>query len=153
MASEEQFVELSVPLFHKIGQCITSDNFQVSEAGMLLWKNDRFVQFTTAHAKDLFPIICPYLYKTGTNHWNPAIKNLAVSVIRICMETSPSVFEAFSKTMKAQEQADLEKIGSQKHTWRMVVGSAAGHDSSISLNEKVGSLEYVYPDPKPQEKK
>jgi serine/threonine-protein phosphatase 2A regulatory subunit B' len=148
MASEEQFVGLSVPLFHKIGQCITSNNFQVSEAGMLLWKNDRFVQFTTVHAKDLFPIICPYLYKTGTNHWNTAIKNLAVSVIRICMETSPAVFEAFSKTMKAQEQVEMERMTMQKSTWKMVLGSASTADSHVVLDEKIGKLEDVYPDPK-----
>ncbi|OHT02618.1 phosphoprotein phosphatase [Tritrichomonas foetus] len=143
--SEEQFVELMEPLFHKIGQCITANNFQVSESGMLLWKNDRFVQLTTAHADKLFPIICPYLYKTGTNHWNTAIKNLAVSVIRICMETSPAVFEAFSKTMKAQEQSELQKLIEEKNVWTMVMGAAKAQDPELSFNERSGSLNSVFP--------
>ena len=148
MVNEEQFVGLMEPLFRKIGQCITSNNFQVSEAGMLLWKNDRFVQLTTAHAKELFPIICPDLYKTGTNHWNTPIKNLAVSVIRICMETSPAVFEAFSKTMKAQEQQELEKMMNVKATWKMVLTNAQAHDPSLKLSEKDGGIDFVFPDPK-----
>ena len=148
MVSEEQFVGLMEPLFRKIGQCITSNNFQVSEAGMLLWKNDKFVQLTTAHAKELFPIICPDLYKTGTNHWNTPIKNLAVSVIRICMETSPAVFEAFSKTMKAQEQQELEKMMNVKATWKMVLANAQTRDSSLQLSDKGGGIDFVFPDPK-----
>ncbi|OHS96162.1 phosphoprotein phosphatase [Tritrichomonas foetus] len=138
--SEEQFIDLMIPLFNKIGKCITSNNFQVSEAGMLLWKNDRFVQLTTAHADKIFPIICPYLYLTGTNHWNTAIKNLAVSVIRICMETAPSIFEAFSKTMKAQEQRELQKLQNKKGFWTMVITAAKSSDNCLKVNEKDGGL-------------
>lgn len=145
LMTEEQFKELMVDLFHKVGKCITSNNFQVSEAGMLLWKNDRFVQYTTTYAKQLFPIICPYLYKTGTNHWNAAIKNLAVSVIRICMETVPDVFEAFSKSMKAQEQNELQKILSKKDTWKMVFVNAQSRDSNLKPVNSPAILDVVYP--------
>lgn len=134
--SEEQFVELMEPLFHKIGECITSNSFQVSECSMLLWKSDRFVQMITIHADKIFPIICPYLYKTGTNHWNPAIKNLAVSVIRICMTTAKPVFEAFSKTMKAQEQSELEKLKNEKKDWSMIIQSASAIDNEFNANAK-----------------
>jgi serine/threonine-protein phosphatase 2A regulatory subunit B' len=143
LVSEEQFIQLSHALFHTIGKCVTSNNFQVSEQGMLLWKNDRFLQLTTAHAKELFPIICPYLYRTGTLHWNTAIKNLAVSVIRICMETSPAVFEAFSKAMKQQEQQEIEKMMVEKGKWKMVLGAA--HESGTKMNEKFGAFERVFP--------
>ena len=144
--SEEQFVELMKPLFDKIGQCITSNNFQVSEAAMLLWKNDKFVEYTKAHAGELFPIICPYLYKTGTNHWNTAIKNLAVSVIRICMESNPEVFEAFSKTMKAQEQAELQSLVEERNVWTMVLNTAKARDSELHfINYKSDSLDSIFP--------
>jgi serine/threonine-protein phosphatase 2A regulatory subunit B' len=141
LVSEEQFVELSKQLFHKIGECITSNNFQVSEQGMLLWKNDRFHDFTKAHAKELFPIICPYLYRTGTAHWNTAIKNLAVSVIRICMESSPEVFEAFSKAMKVQEQQEIENQRTKARTWKLVLASATARDPTVELNEGAGAFE------------
>jgi serine/threonine-protein phosphatase 2A regulatory subunit B' len=143
--SEDQFVQLEQQLFHKVGKCIISNSFQVSEQGMLLWKNDRFLQLTTAHAKELFPVICPYLYKTGTNHWHTAIKNLAVSVIRICMDTSPPVFEAFSKTMKAQDQQELDKILGKKATWKMVFGTAVARDPGVNVNGRVEVLERVFP--------
>lgn len=144
LMSEEQFVDLMDELFHKIGECITANNFQVSEAGMLLWKNDRFIFLTTSHAKELYPIICPYLYKTGTNHWNTAIKNLAVSVIRICMESAPDVFEAFSKTMKVQEQAELNKILSEQDTWKMIIGNSNSSNAELKVNENIGKLEDVF---------
>ena len=133
LMTEEHFKDLMVDLFHRIGKCITSNNFQISEAGMLLWKNDRFVQYTTIHAKRLFPIICPYLYKTGTVHWNAAIKNLAVSVIRICMETVPDVFEAFSKTMKTQEQNEISKLGTKKDSWNLISNNATTRDNQLKV--------------------
>jgi len=146
MMSMEQFVQLSKPLFHKIGRCVTSNNFQVSEAAMLLWKNDRFVQFTTLRARDLFPIICPYLYRTGTVHWNTAIKNLAVSVIRICMETSPQVFDDFSKRMKGQEQQELERMLGQKAKWQGILAPAEHDDEEGEFNTASGTLESVFPE-------
>jgi serine/threonine-protein phosphatase 2A regulatory subunit B' len=146
MMSLEQFVTLSKQLFHKIGRCVTSNNFQVSESAMLLWKNDRFVQFTTMHAKDLFPILCPYLYRTGTVHWNTPIKNLAVSVIRICMETAPQVFDAFSKTMKAQEQQELERLLGRKAKWKGVIVQATAEDSTVRVCETGGTLDNMFPE-------
>jgi serine/threonine-protein phosphatase 2A regulatory subunit B' len=145
LVSEEQFVELSKQLFHKIGECIASNNFQVSERGMLLWRNDRFHDFTKSHAKELFPVICPYLYRTGTAHWNTAIKNLAVSVIRICMEGSPEVFEAFSRTMKVQEQQELENQRTKTKTWKLILASAMANDANARMNEAVGHFDVIFP--------
>jgi serine/threonine-protein phosphatase 2A regulatory subunit B' len=138
--SVEQFMSLSRQLFHKIGDCIASNNFQVSECAMLLWKNDRFVRLTTLHASDLFPIICPHLYYTGTTHWNTAIKNLAVSVIRICMETSPQVFDSFCRTMKVREQQDMDRMLARKSAWSRILAAARDEHAGARISEKAGSL-------------
>jgi serine/threonine-protein phosphatase 2A regulatory subunit B' len=130
-ATEDQFVGLSEPVFHRIGRCVRSDSFQVSEQAMMLWKSDRFVQLTTLHADKLFPIICPYLYETGTAHWNTAIKNLAVSVIRICMQNAPAVFNEFSKKMKSEEAKEIEKMLNKKGTWGMIMNTASSQDPAI----------------------
>jgi serine/threonine-protein phosphatase 2A regulatory subunit B' len=142
--SDEQFKDLMFDLFHRVGLCITSDNFQVSEAGMLLWKSDRFIKCIKTNAKDLYPIICPFLYKTGTNHWNTPIKNLAVSVIRICMEIAPDVFEAFSRTMKAQAQEEQKKLNLDKETWAMVINNAQLQDKNINVEEELKNLDDVF---------
>ena len=144
--TDDQFKDLMYELFHRIGLCITSNNFQISEAGMLLWKNDRFVKCIKNNAKELYPIICPFLYKTGTNHWNTAIKNLAVSVIRICMEMSPDVFEQFSKTMKAQAQQELQKKAAEKETWSMVINNAQAQDSSLDVKDSLQDLNNAFVD-------
>ena len=144
--TDEQFKDLMYDLFHRIGLCITSNNFQISEAGMLLWKNDRFVKCIKNNAKELYPIICPFLYKTGTNHWNTAIKNLAVSVIRICMETAPDVFDAFSRTMKAQAQQEQQRKAATKETWSMVINNAQAHDSSLDIKTSMQELDSAFVD-------
>ncbi|KAK8834256.1 hypothetical protein M9Y10_025638 [Tritrichomonas musculus] len=146
LITDDQFVELMEPLFHKIGKCITSNNFQVCEVSMLLWKNDKFIQMTISHSDKLFPIICPYLYKTGTSHWNTSIKNLAVSVIRIFMELSRDVFEAFSRSMKAQEQNELQKLINEKSYWMMVINAGVSTDSNINVSEKESELNGIFPE-------
>jgi serine/threonine-protein phosphatase 2A regulatory subunit B' len=135
----EQFASLSRQLFHKIGNCIASNNLQVSESAMVFWKNDKFLRFTTLHARDLFPIICPHLYRTGTTHWNTAIKNLAVSVIRICMETSPHVFDSFCRTMKVREQDEIDKKPAQRSAWNGILAAARDEEAGRMISEKAGS--------------
>ena len=134
--SEEQFVGLIHDgLFTQIGKSLSSNNFQVSETTLLLWKIDRFVQLITLHAKEIFPIICPYLYQTGTNHWNTGIRNLAVSVIRICMETSRSEFDKFSKSMKKIRKIEIQKIENQKKSWMVLIENASKSDKDIHFNQ------------------
>jgi serine/threonine-protein phosphatase 2A regulatory subunit B' len=112
---------------------------------MLLWKNDHFHDLTKSHAKQLFPIICPYLYHTATLHWNTAIKNLAVSVIRFYMDRARDVFDACSIAMKDQEQRRLAQLLGRKGTWKTVLASAVSQDTSARLNESFGALEEVFP--------
>jgi serine/threonine-protein phosphatase 2A regulatory subunit B' len=127
--NEEQFLAIAVPLFTKIGECIKADNFQVSEQGLMLWKSDRFVQLVSAYAEKIFPVICPYLYEAGTRHWNAAIKNLSVSVIRICMQNSPSAFNEFSNKMKSEAAKQSQRNQGKRNTWKLVANGVSDMDN------------------------
>lgn len=142
--SDIQFVKIMVPLFHRIGKCITSKNFQVCEVSMLLWKNDRFIELTIFHSDVLFPIICPYLYQTGAQHWNTSIKNLAVSIIRIFMELSRDVFESFSRSMKIRELKNNQNFIDRKNNWLAIINTAASIDNNINESEKMNELDDIY---------
>ncbi|KAK8840539.1 hypothetical protein M9Y10_030747 [Tritrichomonas musculus] len=144
MINEDQFVELMIPLFHRIGSCILSTSYQVSELAILLWKNDKFILMTVAHSEVLFPVICPYLYKAGTSHWNTTIRNESVSVIRIFMVMSNDVFTAYSKSLKNHELQELKKLDAKKSFWTFLIDN--GDIDADDANEKKKSLDRTFPE-------
>ena len=85
---------------------------------MLLWRNDRFVELCIKYANDILPLVCPCLYNTGMSHWNSGIKNLAVSVIRMCMETvNQEDSAAFNATIQKNDEDAKAQIQRKKQIW------------------------------------
>ncbi|EAY04571.1 phosphoprotein phosphatase, putative [Trichomonas vaginalis G3] len=116
--SDDQFDAIRMQLFDKIGDLVQSNAFRVSEAAMILWRNDRFVELSIKYSNEILPIITPRLYATGMQHWNSAIKNLAVSVIRICMDSvSPEESAQFNQKVKENEEASANQLQMKKQTW------------------------------------
>jgi hypothetical protein len=62
------------------------------------------------------------------------------------METSPHVFDTFSKTMKAQEQQEIDKLLTQKSRWKQVIAFAEADDSEVRPSEAAGSLDVAFQD-------
>lgn len=123
--SDEQFDEIRTRLFDKIGDLVQSNAFRVSEAAMILWRNDRFVELSIKYSNEILPIICPRLYATGMQHWNAAIKNLAVSVIRICMDSvSQEESAQFNQSVKNNEETSQAALQMKKQTWLAIENMA-----------------------------
>lgn len=132
--TDEQFDEIKVPLFVKLSQLVTSESFRVAEAAMLLWKNDRFVDLAYINSSSLIPIITPSLYQAGMKHWNSSIKNLAVSVIKICMESIDQADQDnFNNTIKANQELADQKLQMKKTVWLAIENKAMENDPSIKV--------------------
>jgi len=132
--TDDIFVEIMKPLTKHMCFLIISNNFRVSESAMLLWKNDRFVELISSNHQVLFPYICPALYKTGMNHWSSVIKNIAVSVIRICMDSMPPEEAAsFNKQVKNNEVKSMKKLQTKKQIWLYIEKLAFEQDNNQTL--------------------
>lgn len=134
--SEDQFKEIGPELMQKIGESVESPNFQVSESAILMWRNDNFVMQSAVNASVLFPIIVPFLYRAGSNHWNPAIKNIAISVLRICMQTCPEVYDKVSKNIRELESLQIKKSQMEGSAWADITQQALENDPHVKLVPK-----------------
>jgi serine/threonine-protein phosphatase 2A regulatory subunit B' len=142
--SEDQFKDMAVELFTFIGRLIEGLNFQVSEAAVYLWKSDYFVQLMSQFAGTTFPVIVPYLYRCGSNHWNPQIKNIAISVLRICMQTSPDIYEEVKKAMQQIEDVLTQRRMAEMGAWMEVAKIAAEEDPEVQVVNYPATVDVVF---------
>lgn len=65
-----EFQRIMMPLFVKLGQCVSSTHFQVAERALYFWNNEYIVSLMAENMNTIMPIIFPTLYKTSKTHWN-----------------------------------------------------------------------------------
>lgn len=132
--TEEQFADLMVELCTKIGKCISSESFQVSEKAMLLWRDDKFLYLVTKHAEKLYRIILPHLIEASSKHWEIAIRNLAVSVIKVCIKYFPDA----SKLIKEKKEAKKDE------SWELIIKESKVNNFELNLNENIVRYEDIF---------
>jgi serine/threonine-protein phosphatase 2A regulatory subunit B' len=74
------FQKIMVPLFVKVGQCVSSTHFQVAERALYFWNNDYIVSLMARNMDTLMPILFPTLYKTSKTHWNKQVFYLIIII-------------------------------------------------------------------------
>jgi serine/threonine-protein phosphatase 2A regulatory subunit B' len=142
--TDEQFHDIAEDVFTHLARLVEGVNFQLSEATICLWKSDIFVTLTAAAATITYPIIVPAVYRCGINHWHPAIKNIAVSVLRICMQTAPEVYDQVIKGLPEIEQHFAMRQEAEKGAWQEVAKQAAGFDPAIVIVPRPAGLEQTF---------
>jgi serine/threonine-protein phosphatase 2A regulatory subunit B' len=65
-----EFQQIMVPLFVKLGQCVSNTHFQVAERALYFWNNEYIVSLMAENMNAIMPVIFPTLYKTSKTHWN-----------------------------------------------------------------------------------
>lgn len=99
-----EFQQFMIPLFTKLGQCVSSTHFQVAERALYFWNNEYIVNLMAENMNVLMPIIFPTLYKTSKTHWNKTILGLVYNALKLCMDISPELFDDCANQYKQQRQ-------------------------------------------------
>ncbi|KAG2235612.1 hypothetical protein INT48_002386 [Thamnidium elegans] len=99
-----EFQRIMIPLFVKLGQCVSSTHFQVAERALYFWNNDYIVSLMAENMNEIMPIIFPTLYKTSKTHWNKTILGLVYNALKLCMDISPELFDECANQYKQQRQ-------------------------------------------------
>lgn len=142
--TEDQFKVVMIEVFSVISRCIESPSFQISETAILLWKSDNFIILFAQYATNLFPMVIPSLYRAGKYHWNAAIKNIAISVLRICMQVAPEVYDQVYKALEEIEKINNQKITQERGAWNELQQQAADFDPEINFINKPYELEKCF---------
>jgi serine/threonine-protein phosphatase 2A regulatory subunit B' len=142
--SEEQFKQVAVDLMVFLCNAIESVNFALAEAAICLWKSDAFVGLVVQNAATAYPILVPALYRSGVGHWNPAIKNVAVSVLRICLQTSPEIYDQVIKGLQEIEALTASRLKTEQGAWLEVARQAEGFDHGIRIVNRPFAIDRVF---------
>ncbi|OBZ86659.1 Serine/threonine-protein phosphatase 2A regulatory subunit delta isoform [Choanephora cucurbitarum] len=99
-----EFQQVMIPLFTKLGQCVSNTHFQVAERALYFWNNEYIVSLMAENMTAIMPIIFPTLYKTSKTHWNKTILGLVYNALKLCMDINPELFDECANQYKYQRQ-------------------------------------------------
>ncbi|KAF5774051.1 putative protein phosphatase 2A, regulatory B subunit, B56, armadillo-like helical [Helianthus annuus] len=120
-----EFQRIMVPLFWRIGCCITSSHFQVAEKALLLWNNDQIYNLIGHNREVILPIIFPALEMNMQNHWNQSVLNLTHSVRNVMTEMDNMLFLAcFARFLEEREKESFE-TEKRKEAWARLENAAS----------------------------
>ncbi|CAJ2643453.1 serine/threonine protein phosphatase 2A 57 kDa regulatory subunit B iota-like protein [Trifolium pratense] len=120
-----EFQKVMVPLFWRIGYCISSLHFQVSERALYLWNNDHIVNLIAHNRQVLLPIIFPALERNAQSHWNPAVLNLTHNVRKMFVEMDEKLFLSCQSQYKEDEAMLNLESEKRKEAWKQLEHTAS----------------------------
>ncbi|KAL8043755.1 hypothetical protein ABFX02_08G005900 [Erythranthe guttata] len=112
-----EFQRCMVPLFRRIGCCLSSSHFQVAERALFLWNNGHIENLIKQNRKIILPIIFPALEKNSRNHWNQAVQSLTLNVRKIFADADPILFDECLLKFQQDEKREEETNTKRKETW------------------------------------
>ncbi|CAA6660856.1 unnamed protein product [Spirodela intermedia] len=136
-----EFQKIMVPLFQRIGSCLSSSHFQVAERALFLWNNDRIVSLIAPNRQVILPCIFPYLEKNTQTHWNQAVLNVTLNVRKMLSEMDEELFVACQTKFEEEEQRRAAAGEMRRITWeRLETAVAAMKPVSGYIPVLVGNL-------------
>ncbi|XP_078438575.1 protein phosphatase 2A regulatory B subunit family protein [Wolffia australiana] len=120
-----EFQKIMVPLFQRIGCCLSSSHFQVAERALHLWNNDRILSLITPNRDVIVPCIFPYLEKNTQTHWNQAVQNVTQNVRKMLAEMDEELFSACQSNFEEEEKRRAAAGEIRRYTWERLETAAA----------------------------
>ncbi|CAH9076845.1 unnamed protein product [Cuscuta europaea] len=120
----DEFQKVMVPLFWRIGCCISSYHFQVAERALFMWNNDQIVTLIAHNRHTILPILFPALENNSRSHWNQAVQSLTLNIRKLFVEMDDELFWACQSQYKEQQQkVDLAAL-KRKKEWECLESQA-----------------------------
>uniref|UniRef100_A0A1D1ZDJ9 Serine/threonine protein phosphatase 2A regulatory subunit n=1 Tax=Anthurium amnicola TaxID=1678845 RepID=A0A1D1ZDJ9_9ARAE len=120
-----EFQKFMVPLFWRIGYCLSSSHFQVAERALFLWNNDHIVTLIAQNHRAILPVIFPSLERNSRSHWNQAVLNLTLNVRKMFSEMDEDLFLACQSKFEDEEEQGLATAENRRMTWERLETAAA----------------------------
>ncbi|KAG1123024.1 hypothetical protein G6F42_010930 [Rhizopus arrhizus] len=143
VTENSDFQQFMVPLFTKLGQCVSSIHFQVAERALYFWNNEYFVNLMAENMNVLMPIIFPTLYKTSKTHWNKTILGLVYNALKLCMDISPELFDECANQYKQQRQIERKRQREREENWKTLQRKVSG-TSAVTITTSADNEFYNF---------
>ncbi|XP_019189941.1 PREDICTED: serine/threonine protein phosphatase 2A 57 kDa regulatory subunit B' iota isoform [Ipomoea nil] len=113
----DEFQKVMVPLFWRIGCCVNSYHFQVSERALFLWNNDQIVNLIAHNRHAILPILFPALDNNSHSHWNQAVQSLTLNVRKMFVEMDDELFRVCQSQYKEEREKLALAATKRKEEW------------------------------------
>ncbi|KAK9274409.1 hypothetical protein L1049_019223 [Liquidambar formosana] len=120
-----EFQKVMVPLFWRIGCCISSFHFQVAERALFLWNNDHVVDLIAHNRQVILPILFPALERNAQSHWNQAVLNLTLNVRKIFSEMDDVLFLSCHAQFREDQSNLILAAEKRKEAWEHLENAAS----------------------------
>ncbi|EAX94611.1 phosphoprotein phosphatase, putative [Trichomonas vaginalis G3] len=118
-------------IFKIVGDCVESENTDVSEASVDFLMNPELASVIRTHSTIVFPIVIEPIYRAAKHHWDECTKTNAYVVLQVLSEIDNQTFNKANdahKLMKAQKSASFAVF---KNNWTRIFENAKSADKSM----------------------
>ncbi|KAK3028088.1 hypothetical protein RJ639_039379 [Escallonia herrerae] len=131
MINVEEFEKIMVPLFRRIGCCLSSYHFQVAERAHFLCNNEHILYLIMHNRQVIMPLIFSALEQNTQKHWNQAVLNLTQNVRKMFSEMDQEL--VLECKGKFEEENSMSSVIAERRrlTWERLE-NAAGPLPNIS---------------------
>ncbi|XP_039123835.1 serine/threonine protein phosphatase 2A 57 kDa regulatory subunit B' kappa isoform-like [Dioscorea cayenensis subsp. rotundata] len=120
-----EFQKCMIPLFRRIGYCLSSSHFQVAERALFLWNNDHIVTLVAHNRQVIMPLIFPALERNIQSHWNQAVLNVTLNVKKMFAEMDEELFLSCERKFEEEEDKLIALEEKRRITWERLETAAA----------------------------
>ncbi|KAI8061834.1 phosphatase 2A regulatory B subunit-domain-containing protein [Gilbertella persicaria] len=140
-----EFQQIMVPLYIKLGQCVSNTHFQVAERALYFWNNEYIVSLMAENMNVIMPIIFPTLYKTSKTHWNKTILGLVYNALKLCMGINPELFDECANQYKYQRQIERKRQREREENWKILQRKVSGTTSVTITTSTEDMYNFSFP--------
>ncbi|KAM0932421.1 putative protein phosphatase 2A, regulatory B subunit, B56, armadillo-like helical [Dioscorea sansibarensis] len=120
-----EFQKCMIPLFRRIGYCLSSSHFQVAERALFLWNNDHIVSLVAHNRQVIMPLIFPAFERNIRSHWNQAVLNVTLNVKKMFSEMDEELFLSCERKFEEEEDELIALEEKRRITWERLETAAA----------------------------
>ena len=102
---------------------------QVAERTLLIWNNEYFIDLVSQYRKDIFPMLIESLEGNAAEHWNSAVHQLTLNVMKLLQDMDDNLYEYCRQQLMQKRKKKLAKEQLRAKEWKVIEGQAEANRS------------------------
>ncbi|KAI7906307.1 phosphatase 2A regulatory B subunit-domain-containing protein [Cokeromyces recurvatus] len=137
--NEDALLEVMIPFFTKLANCVDSCHFQVAERALYFYTYEDVIQVIHDYSKVIMPIIFPSLYQK-TDHWNQAIYGLVYNALELLEKINSELFDQLVEKFHQEEleNVKIKHIEDRTSVWK-TLNQQIIHHKNVMINDNINS--------------
>lgn len=137
VTQQAEFVNVIDVLFRQIARSIRSSHFQVAERALLIWNNEYFLELVSQYRKEIFPLLIEALEDNAAGHWNSAVHQLTLNVMKHLQDMDDSLYEHCRQQLVAKRKKQASKKQTRDDEWAFIEKQAEERRQALRVNASV----------------